>query len=68
MTSKTTTVLLETDEAARFPVFPSRDDMQNWLYIYAPIVLTTAVCVLLGVVGHRRGQRGACWSRYLRPL
>ena len=30
MTSKTTTI---TQEALKFPVFPPRYDMQNWLYL-----------------------------------
>ena len=38
MTSKTTTI---TQEAPKFPVFPPRDDMQNWLHIYAPTILST---------------------------
>ena len=40
MTSKTTTLIQETDGLARFPVFPSRDDMQNWIHLYDPAVLT----------------------------
>ena len=38
MTSKTTTV---TQEALKFPVFPPRDDMQNWLYLYAPTIMSS---------------------------
>ena len=38
MTSKTTTI---TQEALKFPVFPPRDDMQNWLYLYAPTILSS---------------------------
>ena len=40
MTSKTTTLLQEADGIARFPVFPPRDDMQNWLYLYDSAILT----------------------------
>ena len=40
MTSKTTTLMQETDGLARFPAFPSRDDMQNWLHLYDSAVLT----------------------------
>ncbi len=38
MTSKTSTV---TQEALKFPVFPPRDDMQNWLHLYAPTIMST---------------------------
>ena len=38
MTSKTTTI---TQEALQFPVFPPRDDMQNWLHLYASAILTS---------------------------
>ena len=38
MTSKTTTI---TQEALKFPVFPPRDDMQDWLYLYAPTILSS---------------------------
>ena len=40
MTSKTTTLIQEADGIARFPVFDLRDDMQNWLHLYDPAVLT----------------------------
>ena len=38
MTSKTTII---TQEALKFPVFPPRDDMQNWRYIYAPTIMSS---------------------------
>jgi len=38
MTSKTSTIA---QEALKFPVFPPRDDMQNWLYLYAPTIMST---------------------------
>ena len=40
MTSRTTTLTQEADGIARFPVFAPRDDMQNWLHLYDPAVLT----------------------------
>ena len=40
MTSKTTTLIQEADGIARFPVFDPRDDMQNWLHLHDPAVLT----------------------------
>ena len=39
MTSRTTTFIQESGTLNRFPEFPSRDDMQNWRYIYDPGVL-----------------------------
>ena len=41
MTSKTTTLTKEAGKLKRFPEFPPRDDMQNWLYIYDPGVLNS---------------------------
>ena len=41
MTSKTTTVTQQTGELKRFPDYPPRDDMQNWLYLYETSVLTS---------------------------
>lgn len=40
MTGRTTTLIQEADGIARFPVFAPRDDMQNWLHLYDPAVLT----------------------------
>ena len=41
MTSKTTTLTQQTGELERFPDYPPRDDMQNWLYLYETSVLTS---------------------------
>ena len=41
MTSKTTTLTQQTGELERFPDYPPRDDMQNWLYLYDSSVLTS---------------------------
>ena len=41
MTSKTTTVTQQTGKLERFPEYPPRDDMQNWLYLYETAVVTT---------------------------
>ena len=41
MTSKTTTLAQQTGELERFPDYPPRDDMQNWLYLYETSVLTS---------------------------
>ena len=40
MTSKTITLTREDGTLDRFPDFPPRDDMQNWLYLYAPTVVS----------------------------
>ena len=41
MTSKTTSLAQQTGELERFPDYPPRDDMQNWLYLYETSVLTS---------------------------
>ena len=41
MTSKATTLTQERGEQERFPEYPPRDDMQNWLYLYETAVVTT---------------------------
>jgi len=41
MTSKTTALTQVREELERFPDFPPRDDMQNWLYIYDTSVITS---------------------------
>ena len=41
MTSKTTTLTQQMGELERFPDYPPRDDMQNWLYLYETSVLTS---------------------------
>ncbi len=41
MTSKTTALTRIREELERFPDFPPRDDMQNWLYIYDTSVITS---------------------------
>ena len=41
MTSKTTTLTQQTGELERFPDYPPRDDMQNWLYLYDSSILTS---------------------------
>ena len=41
MTSKTTTLTQETGKLERFPDFPPREDMQNWLYLYDSSILTS---------------------------
>ena len=41
MTSKTTTLRQEAGRLERFPEYPPRDDMQNWLYLYNPGVLNS---------------------------
>ncbi|MCY4577434.1 MAG: Uma2 family endonuclease [Chloroflexi bacterium] len=43
MTSKTTTLTQKREELERFPDYPPRDDMQNWLYLYETAVVTTLV-------------------------
>ena len=43
MTSKTTTLTQQMGELERFPDFPPRDDMQNWLYLYDSSILTSLV-------------------------
>ena len=41
MTSKTTSLTKGASELERFPDYPPRDDMQNWLYLYETSVLTS---------------------------
>ena len=41
MTSKATTLTQEEGNLERFPEYPPRDDMQNWLYLYETAVVTT---------------------------
>ena len=41
MTSKATTLTQEEGKLERFPEYPPRDDMQNWLYLYETAVVTT---------------------------
>ena len=41
MTSRTTILTQEREKLERFPDFPPRDDMQNWLYLYEPSVITS---------------------------
>ena len=41
MTSKTTTLTQEEGKLERFPDYPPRDDMQNWLYLYDSSILTS---------------------------
>ena len=40
MTTKTIARTREAESPDRFPDFPPRDDMQNWLYIYEPAITT----------------------------
>ena len=41
MTSKMTTLTQEEGKLERFPEYPPRDDMQNWLYLYDSSILTS---------------------------
>ena len=41
MTSKTTTLTQIKEKPERFPDYPPRDDMQNWLYLYDTSVITS---------------------------
>ena len=41
MTSRTTTLTQEAGRLERFPDYPPRDDMQNWLHLYEPSVITS---------------------------
>ena len=41
MTSKTTTLTKGAGKLERFPEYPPRDDMQNWLYLYDTSVITS---------------------------
>ena len=41
MTSKTTMLTQEAGKLERFPDYPPRDDMQNWLYLYEASTLTS---------------------------
>ena len=48
MTSKTTALTQERGEQERFPDYPPRDDMQNWLYLYETAVVTTLAIYYAG--------------------
>ena len=41
MTGKTTTLTQQRGELERFPDYPPRDDMQNWLHLYEPSIVTS---------------------------
>ena len=41
MTSRTTTLAQEEGKLERFPDYPPRDDMQNWLHLYERSVITS---------------------------
>ena len=41
MTRKTTTLTQGAGKLERFPEYPSRDDIQNWLYLYDSSGLTS---------------------------
>ena len=41
MTSRTNTLTQEREKLERFPEYPPRDDMQNWLHLYEPSVITS---------------------------
>ena len=41
MTSRTTTLTQDAGKLERFPDYPPRDDMQNWLYLYDTSVITS---------------------------
>ena len=41
MTSRTTTLTQEAGSLERFPEYPPRDDMQNWLHLYEPSVISS---------------------------
>ena len=41
MTSSTTTLTKEAGRLERFPDYPPRDDMQNWLHLYEPSAITS---------------------------
>ena len=41
MTGKTTTLTQQRGELQRFPDYPPRDDMQNWLHLYEPSIVTS---------------------------
>ena len=41
MTSKAATLTQETGKLERFPEYPPREDMRNWLYLYETSVLTS---------------------------
>ena len=41
MTSKTTSLTKGAGKLERFPDYPPRDDMQNWLYLYETSILTS---------------------------
>ena len=48
MTSKATTLTQERGEQERFPEYPPRDDMQNWLHLYETAVVTTLAIYCAG--------------------
>lgn len=48
MTSKATTLTQEEGKLERFPEYPPRDDMQNWLYLYETAVVTTLAIHYVG--------------------
>ena len=41
MTGKTTTLTQQRGDLQRFPEYPPRDDMQNWLHLYETAVVTS---------------------------
>ena len=41
MTSKTTAITQKKGKPERFPEYPPRDDMQNWLYLYDSGIIST---------------------------
>ena len=41
MTSKTTVIAQAKEDLERFPDYPPRDDMQNWLYLYETSIVTS---------------------------
>ena len=41
MTSKTTVIPQVKEELERFPDYPPRDDVQNWLYLYETSIVTS---------------------------
>ena len=47
MTSKATILTQEKGKLERFPDYPPREDMQNWLYLYDSSILTSLYDSLL---------------------
>ena len=41
MTGKTTTLTQQRGELEHFPDYPPRDDMQNWLHLYEPTIVSS---------------------------